>query len=83
MITKPEIKFLCDGIRFGRAECDAQRVDLIALRDGALKQACFEEAVSLSHTIALLSMMADYIWGKAPPGGDMAAGIIHEPGTNG
>lgn len=84
-IKNKPVVFECDGLTFGRVECNEMRDNLIRLRDIALRQASFEQAVILSHTIAVFAMMRDHIWGPEPkpPAGEMAAGIIHEPGTNG
>lgn len=50
------IKF--DGMEFGPQEIVANREVLIQLRDSALKNGMFAWAVHLSHTIAILAVLA-------------------------
>lgn len=46
-------------MEYGPEEILALREEVITLRDQALEQACFSEAVGLSHVIALMHAFAE------------------------
>ena len=50
-----------DGMTFGPDEIRSNRQKIIELRDTALKKNDFDYAVVLSHTVALLEVLAKQI----------------------
>lgn len=55
------MKIEFDGMVFGKAEIEDNRQHLIVLRDAALKENQFTYAVALSHTLAILAVVAEEV----------------------
>ena len=50
-----------DGITYDAKRIEELREYLIKMRDEALKQACWDATVTLSHIIAALAFLRDYL----------------------
>lgn len=59
--------FLFDGCDYDHKTVAEFRQNLTELRDEALKQNEFGHAVNLSHTIAAMSLMAEWLWPEKWP----------------